>query len=157
MYNKIMLIDEIKKRGKMHIVRLSDMQKFFKNIEDYDKNKEIYRVIYIERSQLSYAITIMKPGKINGEFFMTKGHYHNIPSSEVYYLLKGKGMIIIQRGNDFKKIEMKRGKFYEIPEGYAHRTINTGKEALEVLNIYPSDSGHDYKTIEKRGFKKRFY
>lgn len=152
-----MLIEEIKKRGKMHIVRLKDMRTLFRDSSGFDPEQEIYKVLFIERSQLSYAITIMKPGKINGEFFMTKGHTHEIPASEVYYLLKGKGMIIMQKGDDFKKIDMKKGKFYEIPEGYAHRTINTGKEVLEVLNIYPSDSGHDYKTIEKRGFKKRFY
>ena len=150
-----MLIEEIKKRGKLHIVKLSNMKNFFKNPSS--KDKEIYRVICIERNQLSYAITIIKSGKINGEFFMTKGHYHKIPASEVYYLIKGRGIIIMQRGNDFKEIKMQPNKFYEIPEGYAHRTINIGKVPLEFLSIYPTKSGHDYRTIEKKGFKKRFY
>lgn len=155
MHIKIMLVEKIKKRGKVHIVKLSDMKNFFRNPSS--KDKEIYRVISIERKHLSYAITIIKPGKINGEFFMTKGHYHKIPSSEVYYLLKGKGIIIMQKGNDFKKIAMQPNKFYEIPEGYAHRTINTGNVPLEFFSIYPTKSGHDYKRIEKGGFKKRFY
>jgi glucose-6-phosphate isomerase len=150
-----MLIEEIKKRGKVHVVRLWDMKNFFRHISGYDKKKEIYRVIAIERNKLSYAITIIKSGKINNEYFMTKGHYHKIPSPEIYYLLKGKGVILIQRGNDFRKIEMKHGKFYEIPEGYAHRTINIGDTALEFLSIYLTKSGHDYKTIEKKGFKQR--
>ena len=61
----------------------------------------------------------------------------------------------MQKGNDFKKIYMKKKKFYEIPEGYAHRTVNIGNNSLEFLSIYLTKSGHDYKTIEKRGFKQR--
>ncbi|MFH1248669.1 MAG: glucose-6-phosphate isomerase family protein [archaeon] len=152
-----MLIKEIRKKGEVHITKVKDMQNFFKDISGYPLNKEIYRVLVIEREHLSYAITIIKLGDVNKEFNMTKGHYHSISASEVYYPIKGKGIIILQKGNDFKKIEMKKGRFYEIPEGYAHRTINTGDKDLEVLNIYTSNSGHDYKKIEKEGFKKRFY
>ena len=151
----VMLIEEIKKRGKVHVVRLRDMENFFRNISGYDKKKEIYRVLSIEGKELSYAITIIKSGKINNEYLMTKGHYHKIPSPEIYYLLKGKGVILMQKGNDFKKIYMKKKKFYEIPEGYANRTVNIGNNSLEFLSIYLTKSGHDYKTIEKRGFKQR--
>lgn len=152
-----MLIGEIKKRGKMHMVRLKDMQNLFEDCGGLNKNQEIYRTFTIERKELSYTLTVMKTGKINGEFFMTKGHTHEIPSSEVYYPLKGKGILLIQKGNSCMSIKMQKGKFYEIPEGYAHRTINIGNSTLEVLNIYPTKSGHNYKIIEKRGFKKRFY
>lgn len=150
-----MLIEEIKKRGKVHTVRLQDMKNFFKNISGYDKKKEIYRVLSIEGRELSYAITIIKAGRINNEYFMTKGHYHKTSSPEIYYLLNGKGVILIQRGNYFKKIYMKQKEFYEIPEGYAHRTVNMGNTALKFLSIYMTKSGHDYKTIEKEGFKER--
>ena len=152
-----MLIKEIRKRGEIHITRLKDMQNLFRNSKGCNPNQEIYRVLVIARSELSYVITIMKPGKINGEFFMTKGHTHEILSSEVYYALKGKGIVLIEKGSDCRMIKMEKGKFYEIPEGYSHRTINIGNSVLEVLNIYSTKSGHNYKIIEKKGFKKRFF
>ncbi len=150
-----MLVEAIKKRGRVHIVKLRDMQNFFKN--PFGRDKEIYRVISLERGHLSYAITIIKSGNINGEFFMTKGHYHKIPSPEIYYLLRGKGIILMQRGNEFKIIKMQKEKFYEIPAGYAHRTINISTKPFEFLSIYLTKSGHNYKIVEKRGFKRRIF
>ncbi len=152
-----MLIDEIRKRGGLHIVRLRDMQNFFRNIGGCDKNKEVYRVFSIERRYLNYAITIIKPGRVNGEFFMTKGHYHKVPASEVYYCIKGMGLILLQKGNSFRTIRMQQGKFYEIPEGFAHRTVNTGNVSLEFIDVHTTSSGHEYKKIEKEGFKKRIF
>ncbi len=152
-----MLVEAIKKRGRMHIVNLGDMQNFFKNIAGGNKNREIYRVFSISRKYLEYSITIIKPGNVNREFFMTKGHSHNIPASEVYYCIKGKGLILTQRGNIFKTIKMQRGKFYEIPEGFAHRTVNLGNVPLEFFDVHTKSSGHDYKIVEKRGFKRRIF
>jgi len=148
-----MLIEEIKKRGKVHAVRLQDMKNFFKNPSD--DNREIYRVFSIQREQLVYDLTIIKPGNVNKEFFMTRGHYHKIPSSEVYYCIKGEGILLMQKGSDFKKVRMRAGKFYEVREGYAHRTVNIRNSPLQFITISLTKSGHDYKTIEKKGFKQR--
>jgi glucose-6-phosphate isomerase len=39
--------------------------------------------------------------------------------------------------------------------GYtAHRTANTGNDILSFGACWPSDAGHDYDTISKRGFSK---
>jgi glucose-6-phosphate isomerase len=43
---------------------------------------------------------------------------------------------------------------YVIP-GWAHRSVNTGsREDLVTFFAYPGHAGHDYATIEQRGFRK---
>ena len=48
---------------------------------------------------------------------------------------------------------MKKGKIALIPEGYAHRLVNTGNKKLKVLTIYHEDSKPSYNVK----FKKRFF
>jgi glucose-6-phosphate isomerase len=42
-----------------------------------------------------------------------------------------------------------------VPKEFAHRSVNVGDEALVFLAIYPSDSGHDYGSIERKGFNEK--
>ena len=49
--------------------------------------------------------------------------------------------------------EMYPGRTVYVPGYYAHRSINTGKEPLISLAVYPGDAGHDYGAIETSGFK----
>lgn len=145
------------------IRRLSDMKKFFADrpaVEKLLKNNDpiIYEVYACEigdTGDLSYAITIINPGDINGEYFMTKGHFHDKEVAEVYIGLEGSGVLLMQdRRGKTKKLMIKPGKVSYVPRGFAHRAANTGKKQLKFLAIYPSDSGHDYDTIEKEGFKE---
>jgi glucose-6-phosphate isomerase, archaeal len=39
-----------------------------------------------------------------------------------------------------------------IPGGWAHRSVNVGKEPLVFFAAYIGDAGHDYEEIERRGF-----
>lgn len=147
----------IKKRGKTKKVFLSDLKNFFKDRKKakdilIKKNPLIYWVNFIEEGQISYAITFINSGKIGKENYMTKGHFHEKNVSEVYYLLNGSGEILLRKGSKRKKIIMKKNIFHYIPTGYAHRTINTGKNRMSFLSIYQKDSGHNYKKIEKEGF-----
>ena len=52
----------------------------------------LYEVYIVERpaveGELSSGLTILHPGKVGDEFFMTKGHFHAIlETGEVYYCL----------------------------------------------------------------------
>ena len=40
-----------------------------------------------------------------------------------------------------------------VPRGYAHRTINSGDDPLIVFFAFDADAGHDYGTIETRGYR----
>lgn len=144
------ILEIILKKGKLKKVFLSDLKEFLNEKKQAEKilqqkNPLIYTVKSIEEYQISYAITKINPGKIGKEFFLTKGHYHKQKSSEVYYLLRGQGTLILKKGKNLKKIKLKKNIFHYIPEGYFHRVLNTGKTPLEFLSIYQTNSNPMYK------------
>lgn len=104
----------------------------------------------------SVAWTVLYPGKVGKEYFFTKGHFHaREPRGEVYLGLQGSGKILMQsREGEVKLLPLARGKLVNIPPGWAHRTINTGRSKLTFLSIYPSDAGHDYGAIKRSGFAR---
>jgi oxalate decarboxylase/phosphoglucose isomerase-like protein (cupin superfamily) len=80
--------------------------------------------------RLSICMNTLYPGKVNGEFRMTRGHSHD--AEEVYLILKGKGYVIF----DNKKINVNKDNLLTVPENTWHRTVNTGKEKLVFLTIF---------------------
>jgi glucose-6-phosphate isomerase len=109
-----------------------------------------------EPGHLLHSVTVMHPGKVGDEYFMTSGHFHkDAGASEVYYCLAGQGMLLVQdrRGN-CQAIPMQVGTAAYIPPGFAHRTANTGDEPFVFLAVWPGDAGHDYGTIKETGFAK---
>lgn len=145
--------------------RLSDMKDFY-----YDKEavqrilaKEdpiIYEVYAWERStdegNLSFATTILNPGKIGDEYYMTKGHFHSKRDrAEVYITLSGNGKIVIQdEDGDASVLDLVPNSIIYVPPRHAHRTVNIGNKPLIFIAIYPSDAGHDYDVIAQKGFSK---
>ncbi|MDR1801060.1 MAG: cupin domain-containing protein [Lachnospiraceae bacterium] len=105
---------------------------------------------------LAFGTSIVYPGKIGDEYFMTKGHFHTIiATSEVYYCLAGKGAMLCENPEgDVKLFELEAGKALYVPPRYAHRSINTGQETLVTFFVFRGDAGHDYGTIEEKGYRK---
>ena len=127
-------------------------------LESPDPKKLIYEVYEAETNgSMRLALTIIKPGKVGKEFHMTKGHYHENPEAgEFYFCLRGKGIIMMQtHSGKTDEIWLEPGSGASIPPGWAHRTVNIGKNDFIMLAIYPEDAGHDYAAIEKKGFLKR--
>ncbi len=110
-----------------------------------DKNLIIYKVYIKDYGDFKSGLTVINPGKIGREYFMTKGHRHKKISPEIYILISGKGKILINEKGKERLIKMKRNIFYHIPGKSGHRLINTGNSPLEVLTIYGKNVGHDYK------------
>jgi len=147
-------------------IRLSNSKVFFhyddavSKILATGKDPVIYE--YYENSQpsveghLNFGVTVIYPGKIGIEYFMTRGHYHaKEGTAEVYYGLKGEGIMLLQtRKGESRWIQITPGQAAYVPPFWAHRTVNTGNNRLYVLFAYPSDSGHDYGTIKQKGFPK---
>ncbi len=50
--------------------------------------------------------------------------------------------------------ELIPGRELYVPCRWAHRSINVGNEDLITFFVYPGDAGHDYGTIETKGFRK---
>ena len=119
---------------------------------------EFYDLGVIEDpGELAYGTTILYPGKVGDEYFMTKGHFHaKINTAEIYYCIKGKGYILMESLDGTTEIqEITPGVSVYVPPSYAHRSINISKtEPLISFFAFRADAGHDYKTIESKGFRK---
>ena len=109
-----------------------------------------------ESGVLQFGVTTLYPGKVGEEYFMTKGHFHTIlDTSEVYYCLSGRGMMLMETPEgavDWK--ELAPGDALYVPGRWAHRSVNTGSEPLVMFYVYRADAGHDYGTIEEKGYRK---
>ena len=105
---------------------------------------------------LAFGTSICYPGTIDGEYFMTKGHFHTIlETAEVYLCIKGRGLILMENPEGDVSYEMLApGKMVYVPKRYAHRSVNIGKEPLVQFFVFRADAGHDYGSIETSGFRK---
>lgn len=106
---------------------------------------------------LFFGISNVMPGQVDGEYFMTKGHFHaRRETAEYYWCISGEGALILmdEEGN-CRMEKMERGTLHYIPGRIAHRLANTGKEVLKVGACWPSDAGHDYDSIARSGFTAR--
>lgn len=105
---------------------------------------------------LRFGTTILYPGKVGDEYFMTKGHFHTIlATAEVYYTLSGRGAMMMETPEgEVRLVEMKPCEAVYVPPRWAHRTINTGDVPMVSFFVFRSDAGHDYGTIEQKGYRK---
>ncbi len=144
-----------KEYDKKSVRRFNDMKDRFKNPNGIKANPILYTVYTRDFGTFEATLTVLEPGKINGEFFMTKGHRHIKPRKEIYILTSGKGKLVIESKTS-SVVEMKKGVFYTIPVGAGHRAVNIGKNKLEFLSIYSKDAGHDYNfKFKKRVMSKK--
>jgi len=145
--------------------KLSDMQGMYANAEAYNEllnkgNKLVYKVYEVNipqvEGQLLYSTSVIYPGRVGDEYFMTKGHFHlKEDTAEIYLCFQGEGYLLMQtHDGQISSIEMKPGTIGYIPPYWGHRTINTGNKKLILFAIYPADAGHNYKIVEERGFAK---
>jgi len=111
---------------------------------------------HVGLGELLHGTSIVHPGKVGDEYFMTKGHFHSVlNTAEVYYVLQGRGMMVMETPEEEWAVEeLRPGRVLYVPPRWAHRSVNTGSEDLVTLFVYPGHAGHDYGTIETRGFRK---
>ena len=109
-----------------------------------------------EAGELLHGISIVHPGCVGDEYFMTKGHFHTVlATAEVYYCLSGQGAMVMETPEgEWAVEELRPGRVLYVPPRWAHRSVNTGTSDLITLFVYPGHAGHDYGTIEQQGFRK---
>ena len=109
-----------------------------------------------DAGDVAAGTSIVYPGKVGNEYFMTKGHFHTIEmTAEVYYTLAGEGYMLTENAaGDWAAHRLAAGQMVYVPKGYAHRSINTGDVPLVTFFAFRGDAGHDYGTIEAKGFRK---
>ena len=106
---------------------------------------------------LAFGCSILNPGKVGDEYYFTKGHFHTIlETGEVYYCLKGHGYMLLENPEgDWSAQELYPGEAVYVPKRYAHRSINVSPdEQLVTFFVFRADAGHDYGTIETKGYRK---
>jgi len=107
--------------------------------------------------EIAFGTTITYPGKVGCEYFMTKGHFHEVlDTAEVYYCLRGEGYLLLESPEgDCQAQALRRGTAVYVPPRYAHRSVNvSAAEPLVSFFAFRGDAGHDYGTIEAKGFRK---
>lgn len=85
-------------------------------------------------------ITVWEPGTIGDEYIKAYGHYHVGDLKEIYHVLQGEGIIILQEREidahgspiddeikSFRAVGVKAGDKVHIPAHMGHLAINTGK------------------------------
>lgn len=110
-----------------------------------------------ETGQLICCTTILHPGTVGDEYFMTKGHFHaQRATGELYLCLSGEGyLLLMTEEGGSQAIGMQPGTVAYVPPHWAHRTVNTGTEPFVFFAVYPGQAGHDYATIDRTGFPQR--
>jgi glucose-6-phosphate isomerase, archaeal len=138
--------------------RLSDMAGMYLEDPDMEGDPLIYRVYGIPvpavTGNVLSSTTVIEPGTVGREFFMTKGHFHEVRDrAEIYVGLAGEGRLLMaMESGEYVLEPMRRGTVNYVPGGWAHRSVNVGEEPLVFFAAYVGDAGHDYGTIEEEGF-----
>jgi glucose-6-phosphate isomerase len=152
-----------------HVVtcRLSDMSGRYAN---QNAEKELLRssdpLIYRAdeivapetRGELHTSVTVIFPGKVGDEYFMSKGHYQvDDAATKVYLAISGSGYLLMQNGQgDTMEVAMVPGTIAYCAAGWAQRTVNVGSDPFAYFKYWPADGGHDYdRVVNEGGFLKR--
>lgn len=137
---------------------LKDMKTKYKDKEKArqilkTKNPIIYTVYSKKLKNRNTDLTVMNPGTIGKEYYMTKGHRHKSRGKETYTLKKGKGILLVQNKTS-QVITLKKDKPVTISGTSGHRLINTGNTRMEVMTSYPKKTTKDYSfKFKARVFK----
>ena len=154
------------KRVHETVKTLRQMQSLFLNRSDLDLmdlDTIVYRVQLYAPVQagtiggLFWGTTVISPGRIGDEYFMTHGHFHSKREcAEFYGCVEGKGMLILMDDSRRTWVEgMTPGSLHYVPGSVAHRVANVSDTPLRFVACWPSNAGHDYEIIRKSGFGAR--
>lgn len=111
-----------------------------------------------KKDGLRYDLTIIPPRMLGKEFVKTQGHGHSDAFGEVYTVLRGKAIFLVQKYTEGKiedvyAIEAKKGESAVVPPHYSHVTINPSKtKTLEEANWISEKCQNLYEEfLQKQG------
>ncbi|MDO8436360.1 MAG: glucose-6-phosphate isomerase family protein, partial [bacterium] len=127
-------------------------------------NLELY---YMQRGVkkkdgLRYDITVIPSKMLGKEFVKTKGHEHSENYGEIYTVLEGTALYLVQEYKDKKikdvyAVKAKKGEAVIIPPGYGHVTINHAKKKLVEANWLDEKCKNVYDLFVKNEGACYFY
>lgn len=115
-----------------------------------------------EKDNFRYDITVIPSLMLGKEFNKTKGHQHLGNYQEIYIVLKGEAIYLIQQAeNDAIKdvfaVKAKAGDICLIPAGATHFTINPSDQELKMANWIDKNCQSDYNSIDNKQGACYFY
>ena len=109
-----------------------------------------------KNGELRYDITVLSAKMLGNEFNKTKGHYHIGAYPELYMVLEGSAIYLLQKKNNAGEIEdvyavkVKAGECAIMPPFYGHITINPSEtEELKMANWICDNCKSDYSFYEQ--------
>ena len=135
-----------KYKKNMEIRKLNDMREVLAD-KDFAKNSpnidlySMYRGLKTN-GKLRYDETVVFPKMLGNEFNKTKGHYHIGAYPELYMVLEGTAIYLLQKRNaegnieDVFAVTVKAGECAVMPPLYGHVTVNPSEtEELKMANL----------------------
>jgi len=115
-----------------------------------------------KKDGLRYDITSIPSLMLGKEHNKTKGHEHVGNFGEVYIVLEGEAIYLMQKRNgkeitDAYAVKAKKGDSVIILPGYGHFTINSSDKDLKMANWMADGVKSDYSDIEKLAGACYFY
>ena len=112
----------------------------------------IYRGVK-KKNDLRYDITIIPPQMLGKEFVKTKGNRNSDNFPELYTVIKGEAILLIQKmkGKTVKDVvafELKREDCAIVPPDYYAVIINPSKRTLKIANWVSEKNKNIYKELE---------
>lgn len=141
---------------------VQDLREIWQSPPDPEDRRVVYRTYGMsgadrEAPDLLYASTVIEPGAVHGECFMTRGHFHLKPDRGEWMLtLRGAGKLVLRDrcGRSWTEV-MAKGSVHLIDGQHAHRVVNDGPEPLVFIVVWLADCGHDYESVLREGFGLR--
>ena len=121
----------------------------------------IYRGVKT-KEDLRYDITIIPPKMLGKEFVRTKGNRNSKKYQELYIVLEGKAIFLMQKAKgkiieDIIAIEAKKGECVIFPPKYAAIIINSFKKELKIANWVSIKNKNVYEELKKMKGAGYFY
>ncbi len=132
-------------------------ERAFQALAERDGNAEAYRVDELRLTEGSHdlitGLSVLKPGRVGDEFFMTRGHLHRrADRPETYFCVEGHGVMLTETlSGEACASEMRPGTLVYVPPYHVHRSVNVGTGIFATLFSYPSDAGQDFDIVRTAG------
>ena len=131
-------------------------QAWFQKIKNPEKIAAyyIYRNVKKEKG-LRFDITVIPPKILGKEFVKTKGNRNSDNFLEIYTVLQGQAIFLLQKMagekiQDIVAIKAKKGDFVIDPVGYYIVSINPTNKILKLGNWISEKNKNIYKVMEEK-------
>jgi glucose-6-phosphate isomerase len=112
-----------------------------------------FRPARVAPQELVFGTSVVQPGQVGGEFFMTRGHLHRqADRPEIYWCRRGRGVMHMEAPDGATRpVSIGPGAVVYVPPFWIHRSVNVDAEPLVTMFCYPADAGQDYAIVERAG------